>query len=83
MSGFCAFEFIPHSYKKTNLYFHSKLGYNEFYSRRNDKTGTSMVELNIGLKKTLRLPVQIYIQSGILFTQHTIFIPLRLGVELQ
>lgn len=83
LSAFSTFEFLPPSYRKVNLYFRSNLGYSQLWSRNNNETGTLLVELNIGLKQQLNRKMQISLHSGVLFTQNSFLIPIRLGIGLK
>lgn len=84
LSAFSTFEFTPPSYKIINFYFRSNLGYSQLFKQSGsgirNETGTSLAEFNIGLKYHLNHKIEIYLQSGILYTQQSAFLPIRLGM---
>ena len=81
ITTFSTFEFIPPTYKKTKLYLRSNLGCSQLWSRQSKERGTSLLELNLGLKRQMNHKMKLYLHSGVLFTQRSVFIPIRLGVE--
>ncbi|MFD3002593.1 hypothetical protein ACFS7Z_19640 [Pontibacter toksunensis] len=80
ISLFSDFEYTPLK-KKLSPLLNTKIGYSNTWNRYEDGTGTALIELGAGLSYRLTGRTRTYIQSGILFTQQSSFLPIKIGVQ--
>ncbi len=79
-SLFGDFQYIPFK-TKFSPFVDLRVGYNHIWNQYEDGTGSATGELGLGAKYKLTDKINIYIQSGFLLTQQSLFIPIRLGFE--
>lgn len=74
-------EYIPLKTKLSPLV-NFKLGYNHVWNQYPDGSGTNYGEYLLGLNYLINSKNSIYLKSGILFTQESLFIPICLGFRI-
>lgn len=77
-SIFADFEYLPFK-TKLNPLLNMKFGYNHIWNQYENGTGSALGELGLGLNYRLTESLNIYVQSGILMTQQSLLIPIRIG----
>ncbi len=77
-SIFTDFEYLPFK-TKLNPFVNMRLGYNHIWNQYENGTGSALGELGLGLNYGLTEKISIYVQSGVLMTQQSLLIPIRIG----
>ncbi len=79
-SIFADFEYLP---LKTRLtpFVNMKIGYNHIWNQYDDGTGSALGELGLGLNYALTEKIHVYLQSGVLMTQQSFLVPVRIGLK--
>jgi hypothetical protein len=72
-------EYLPLKSKFSPL-LSLKVGYDHIWNQYEGGTGTAMGEFGAGINYKLTNILNIYLKSGILFTQQSSLIPIRIGV---
>lgn len=80
ISVFSDFEYLPLKSKFSPL-LGLKFGYNHIWNQYNGGRGTSLTEFGIGVNYRLTEKLNIFIKSGIILTQQSLLLPIRLGVR--
>ncbi|RDV10719.1 hypothetical protein DXT99_25990 [Pontibacter diazotrophicus] len=80
ISIFSDFEYTPLKTKVSPL-LNTKVGYSNIWNQYGDRTGTALVELGAGLKYKITERWGVYVQSGILLTQKSSLVPIKIGVQ--
>lgn len=84
INGFSIFgdlEYLPLKSKLTPL-INMKIGYNHIWNQYENGTGSALVELGGGINYQLTEKMGIYLQSGLLVTQQSFLIPIRIGIKI-
>lgn len=84
ISGFAVFgnfEYIPLKSKLSPI-IEIKIGYDHIWNQYEGGTGTALSEIVAGINYKLSDKVAIYLKSGMLFTQQSSLIPIRIGIRL-
>lgn len=79
-SIFSDFEFLPLKTRLTPL-INLKIGYNHISNQYKNGTGTELIEFGFGLNYRLTKELGVHIKSGLLMTQQSSLIPIRLGLR--
>ena len=74
------FDFISRKRKAAPLGY-VKIGYSHLWNQYENGTGTSLVEFGYGYNYQVTNSFAIYLKAGILLTQQSFLIPIRLGVR--
>jgi hypothetical protein len=80
ISIFTDFEYVPLRTKLSPIV-NLRIGYNHIWNQYENGTGSILFELGGGIKYEMTEKLNIYLQSGILITQQSFIIPIRLGVK--
>lgn len=80
LSVFTDFEYLPLKTRLTPL-INLKIGYSHIWNQYENGTGTSLVELCVGLNYRLNEQMAIYAKSGFTTTQQSLLIPIRIGIR--
>jgi hypothetical protein len=83
INGVSSFINIDYSLLKTRLspFINLRGGYSHIWNQYAGGTGTSLFEPGIGFNYRISNRLHVYIQSGLLFTQQSYFIPIRIGIR--
>ncbi len=79
-SVFSDFEYLPLKRRLSPLV-NLKIGYNHIWNQYEGGTGTALGELGIGVNYKLTDRFGIYAKSGVLMTQQSLLIPIRIGLR--
>ncbi len=79
-SIFADLEYLPLKTRLTPL-LNLKVGYDHLWSQYKGGTGTSMGEFGLGVNYKLTEKIGIFLKSGILLTQQSRLIPVRIGIR--
>jgi len=79
-SVFSDFVYLPLKTRLTPL-INLKIGFCHIWNQYENGTGTALGEFMAGLNYRLTEKIDIYLKSGFLMTQQSLFIPIRLGVR--
>ena len=80
VATFVDFEYLPLKSKLTPL-INLKVGSSHIWNQYENGTKTPLVELGGGINYAVSEKVSIYLKSGLLFTQQSALIPIRVGVR--
>jgi len=72
------FEYLPLKKRLTPI-LNLRLGYNHIWNQYEGGTGTMHTEFGIGINYKIKENLGLYIKSGIMITQLSLFLPLTLG----
>jgi hypothetical protein len=72
------FEYLPLKKRLTPI-LNLRLGYNHIWNQYEGGTGTMHTEFGIGINYKIKENLGLYIKSGIMITQQSLFLPLTLG----
>ncbi len=72
------FEYLPLKKRLTPI-LNLRLGYNHIWNQYEGGTGTMHTEFGIGINYKIKENLGLYIKSGIMITQQTLFLPPTLG----
>jgi hypothetical protein len=78
LSLFTDIEYVPAHKRLTNMY-RLKIGYSHLLNQYENGTTTALVEFGIGKNYWLSDNTALYLQIGLLMTQQSCIIPMRLG----
>lgn len=78
LSIFSDIEYLPLKTKLTPL-INLKIGYSHIWNQYENGTGTAMGEFGLGLNYRLSGKVSMFLKSGLLMTQQSFLIPIKLG----
>lgn len=79
-SVFGDFEYLPLKTKLTPL-INLKVGYSHIWNQYNNGTGSELIEFGAGVCYKISEKIRIYLQSGIMETQQSFLIPIRIGIS--
>ncbi len=79
-SVFTDFQYFPFETRLKPLA-NIKIGYNHIWNQYENGTGSALSELAMGASFGVTEKLEIYLQSGILITQQSLLIPLRIGLK--
>ena len=80
LSIFTDFEYIPLKTKISPIT-NTRIGYNHIWNQYENGTGSVLFELGGGIRYKMTEKLNMYLQSGILITQQSFFVPIRLGIK--
>ncbi len=80
ISVFSDFEYLPLKTRLTPL-LNLKIGYDHIWNQYDGGTGTLLTEFGGGVSYKLTDKLDIFVQSGLLLTQQSSLIPLRVGIR--
>lgn len=80
ISLFYDFDYIPLKTKLSPL-LNTKVGYSHIWNQYEDGKGTTLIELGAGLSYKLTERARAYVQSGLLFTQQSSLVPIKIGIQ--
>ena len=73
-------EYLPLKSKLTPL-LNIKVGYDHIWNQYEGGTGTALGEFTAGIDYKLSEKLNIFLKSGMIFTQQAFFIPVKIGVR--
>ena len=79
-SIFADLEYLPLKTRITPL-LNLKVGYDHLWSQYEGGTGTSMAEFGLGVNYKLTENLNIFFKTGMLYTQQSLLLPLRIGIR--
>jgi hypothetical protein len=82
VSLFADFEYLPLKKYALRPLFNFKIGYSHIWNQYENGTRTAFAEFGFGLNYKLNEKIDIYVKSGLLFTQQSLLIPIRIGIRL-
>ena len=77
---FADFEYLPFRSRFTPL-FNVKVGYDHIWNQYEGGTGTALGEFVAGINYRMTEKLDIFLKSGMLFTQQSFLIPIKIGVR--
>lgn len=83
--GYGLFGEMEFSSEKTGIrpLFGIKGGYSHINNHYENGTSTGMIELSGGLSYKINQRFKMQLQSGIMFTQQVVFVPMRIGINFK
>ncbi len=79
-SVFTDFQYLPFETRLKPLV-NFKVGYNHIWNQYENGTGSALGEVGLGAAFSATEKLDIYLQSGILMTQQSLLIPIRMGLK--
>jgi hypothetical protein len=73
-------EYLPLKSKLTPL-LNIKVGYDHIWNQYEGGTGTALGEFTAGIDYKLSEKLNMFLKSGMLFTQQAFFIPIKIGIR--
>jgi hypothetical protein len=73
-------EYLPFRSRFTPL-FNIKVGYDHIWNQYEGGTGTALGEFTAGIDYKLSEKLNMFLKSGMLFTQQAFFIPIKIGIR--
>jgi hypothetical protein len=73
-------EYLPLKSKLTPL-LNIKVGYDHIWNQYEGGTGTALGEFTAGIDYKLSEKLNMFLKSGMLFTQQAFFIPVKIGIR--
>ena len=80
LSIFTDFEYIPLKTKLSPIA-NLRIGYNHIWNQYENGTGSVLFELGGGISYKMTEKLNMYLQSGMLITQQSFIVPIRLGMK--
>lgn len=80
ISVFSDIEYLPLKSRFTTL-LNLKIGYDHIWNQYDGGKGTALTEFGVGVNFKLTEELNIYLKSGLLLTQQSSLVPIRIGIR--
>jgi len=83
IEGFSVFTDFQYLFFDTKLkpLANFKVGYNHIWNQYENGTGSALGEVGLGVNYSLTETIGLYLQGGLLMTQQSLLIPIRMGFK--